>query len=133
MKMYRFGRSVLSLVGIALLVLLPACFETGPTLDVVVLQHALQATTGDDSRCCCHVVGTALNQSDVVVHVTLRFEAYKVDENDPIAIAFEFLKDMQPGEQRSFEATGFVIPCFSIDRYELVDIDMRGLWSPPPS
>lgn len=131
MKMTGFERSVLALSSLALLVFTPACFETGPTLDVVVLQHALQATTGDDSRCCCHVIGTAVNQSDVVVHATLKFEAYEVDEDDPIATAFEFLKDMQPGEQRSFEATGFVLPCFAMDSYELVDIDMRGLWSPP--
>ncbi len=131
MKRNRFGLSVLvSTCLVLLLFFLPACFDTGPTLSVVVPEHSLQSTLGVDTQCCCLVVGTAINQSTVPVQATLKFTAFEDGDSSSVGTAFEFLRDMQPGEQRSFSASGLVMPCSDIDRYELL-IDLTGSWLPP--
>jgi hypothetical protein len=43
----------------------------------------------------------------------------------------DFLSNLQPGEQRTVDATGLLVPCSNIDRFELVDVDVRGIWFPP--
>jgi hypothetical protein len=108
-------------------------FTPGPSLEVEVPRESLslQPTTANSQLCCCRVVGSITNRSSVPVHVTLKFEAYQAGEEEAVAAAVDFLENMQPGEQRSIDASGFLIACSSIDRFELVDIDLRGVWVPP--
>jgi hypothetical protein len=117
---------------IASLLLLVACddFTPGPELQVEVLEASLglEATTGDDSLCCCLVTGRAINMSTVAVHVTLKFEAFAAGEEEPFGTAIDFMRDLAPGEERQIIAPGLFVPCSEIDRIELVDVDLRGIW-----
>jgi hypothetical protein len=108
-------------------------FDEGPSLQVEVRDTVLSATTGDSSLCCCWVSGTAENLSTVPIHATLKFKAYRSSGSgeEEIASAVDFLKDLQPGENRPFDASGLLVPCSNIDRFELVELDIRGVWFPP--
>ena len=115
------------------LAVLAACEPgSGPTvsLDVPLTGETLQATTTDSRLCCCRVTGTAENRSVVPVHVTLKYEAYRQGQQDPVGTAVAFLSSVQPGERRRFVATGFVVSCASIDRFTRVDTNVRGVYFP---
>jgi hypothetical protein len=74
----------------------------------------------------CHVQGTVLNTSDVVIFdVSLRFQS--LDANDRITGSTRANVDnLLPGERRPYNATGFaandvgLIPCRDIARFERV-------------
>lgn len=126
-------------LSVSVLALLATCdFGAGPSggddgtvrLDVPVSGEALQATTTNSRLCCCRVVGTVVNRSSVPVHVTLKYEAYRSGQEDPVGVAFTFLRALQPGEQRRFAASGFVIPCSSIDRFVRTETNLRGVYFP---
>lgn len=99
-------------------------------LDVPVSGEALQATTTNSQLCCCRVVGTVENKSSVPVHVSLKYAAYRSGQPDPVGVAFVFLRAVRPGERRRFEASGFVIPCGSIDRFVRTGTNLRGVYFP---
>ena len=107
-------------------------FTQGPALSVEVPPSSLALTpTGtSDLECCCKVTGRVVNHSTVPVHATLRFDAFAASGPEPIATAIDFLADIQPNEDRPIEASGILMPCSAIDRFELVDIDLRGIWFP---
>jgi hypothetical protein len=107
---------------------------TGPSLDVSTDQTALASTLGNSQLCCCHVTGVVVNRSTVGVHVTLTYEAYARNREgveEKIGTALAFVKDLRPAERRAFTAVGFVVPCASIERRELVDLDVRAIWEAP--
>jgi hypothetical protein len=131
------------MVGVALfgLVLLGSCeqaaqsgFEDGPPLVVDVPEDtlALEPTgvSGDSARCCCLVVGDVVNESVVAVHVTVQVEAFAAGETEPLGTAVDFVDDLQPNEVRRIAASGLLFPCDDVDRIELVDVDVRGIWFP---
>jgi hypothetical protein len=80
------------------------------------------------------VVGVIENLSTVPVHVTLQFKAYGTGETgeEEVGTAVVFLEGLEPAEQRQVDAPGLLIPCSNIERFELVDVDIRGVWFPPP-
>jgi hypothetical protein len=104
-------------------------FTEGPSLKVVVDSLALAPTGDDPARCCCIVVGHAVNQSAVAVHATVKVEVFAA-ESEPIGTAVDFMEDLQPGEERRIRASGLLVPCTNIERLELVDVDVRGVWFP---
>ena len=109
-------------------------FEEGPPLDVEVPQPSLglepTGQSGDSARCCCLVVGDVTNNSAVAVHVTVQVEAFATGEPEPLGTAVDFVEDLQPGESRRLAASGLLFPCDDIDRLELADVDVRGIWFP---
>ena len=109
-------------------------FEEGPPLVVDVPEDSLAVeptgVSGDPSRCCCLVVGDVVNESVVAVHVTVQVEAFATGEEEPVGTAVDFVNDLQPSESRRIAASGLLIPCDDIDRLELVDVDVRGIWFP---
>lgn len=128
-----------------------ACdFNEGPNLSIEVLDTDLRVvppaqpmqvpSTGDPTLCCCQVGGIALNTSAVPVHATLKFYAYEAGNSEEIGTAILFLEDLPPGRFRSFGlgtsdepgAVGFVRPCDTIDRIELVDKDLRAVVTVAP-
>jgi len=134
------ARFVVVSLGLATLLCLGACeqagqdFEEGPPLvvDVPEATLALEPTgqSGDSARCCCLVVGEVTNQSVVAVHVTVQVDAFATGEQEPIGTAVDFVEDLQPNESRRIEASGLLFPCDDVDRLELVDVDVRGIWFP---
>ena len=109
-------------------------FDEGPSLQVDVRETALVPTAGDTALCCCRVVGVIENLSTVPVHVTLQFKAFSTGENgeEEIGTAVAFLEGIEPAEQRQVDAPGLLMPCSNIERFELADVDIRGVWFPPP-
>jgi hypothetical protein len=101
----------------------------GPPLEVSVESLALEPTGNGDERCCCIIVGRAVNHSAVAVHATIKLDAFAMEEV-PIGTAVDFMEDMQPGEERLIRAAGLLMPCSRIERFELVDVDVRGIWFP---
>jgi len=104
-------------------------FTDGPSLKVEVDSLALAPTGSDPGGCCCTIVGRAVNLSAVAVHATIKVEAFAT-ESAPIGTAVDFMEDLQPGEERRIRASGLLMPCSTIDRFELVDVDVRGVWFP---
>ncbi len=145
-----FLNRILPAVPLVALAVLPTgcALETGPSLQVDVIdaesgqvltvgapapKSMLEPTADDASLCCCRTVGLAENLSAVPVHTTLKFEAYRRHPDgtdEKIGTAVDFIEDLSPNEVRPVDAVGFLIPCDSIDRLSLVDLDMRGLWTP---
>lgn len=109
-----------------------ACgFETGPTLDVQIEQPTLRSTVGNNTLCCCNVVGNVANQSSIPVHVHVVFDAFEAGEPKAVARAVDWVEGLQPGERRAFTAVGFLRPCGEIDRFELVEpLNVRAVWLP---
>ena len=112
--------------------LVAACgFQTGPTLDVRVEQPALLSTVSNNTLCCCHVVGNVVNQSAVVVHATVEFDAFHTGEVKAFTRAIDFLPNLQPGERRKFTAFGIEEPCARVSSFQLVQpINVRGVFTP---
>lgn len=106
-------------------------FKTGPSLPVGVRILGLRPTTGDSSRCCCHVIGIAGNPGELPIHVTITFGAYYPGQAEPFSKILYFIKELQPGEEHVIDAFGFRFSCSSIERVEIEDIDVNALWFPP--
>lgn len=126
-----------TLLCVLISVFLTTCgFDEGPSLQVDVRDTVLVPTAGDAALCCCRVVGIIENLSTVPVHVTLQFKAYGTGENETseeeVGTAVVFLERLEPAEQRQVDAPGLLLPCSNIERFELVDVDIRGVWFPPP-
>ena len=119
-------------VSLAATIFAVACgFSEGPTINIQVESQRLLATTGNSTFCCCHVVGTVLNQSTIVVHATVEFEGFEAGNEKVAANARDFLANLQPNERRTYTATGFVRPCNSLNSFRLVQpIDVRGVFTP---
>jgi len=110
-----------------------ACARTpvGPSLAGVTLQNvALQPTLGDRNLCCCHVVGTVRNANSVSVHVTITFAAYDGQKAEPLSRILYFIKDLEPGQAHSVDASGFLYPCAVIKDLKW-EIDVKGIAYPP--
>ena len=101
----------------------------GPALTVEVLSQSLVPTatatqTGPQlgepvnppAICCCRVKGQVRNTSSVAVHVevTWRLSTKALASRDSIGQARDFLRDLQPGETRSFDAAGLFEACNKI-------------------
>jgi hypothetical protein len=119
-------------VSLAATLFAVACgFSEGPTININVESQRLLATTGNNGFCCCHVVGTVLNQSTIVVSATIEFEGFEAGNEKVAANARDFLANLQPNERRTYTATGFVRPCSSLSSFRLVQpIDVRGVFTP---
>jgi hypothetical protein len=108
---------------------------SGPSLaDVTLTSVALQPTlAGDASACCCRVTGVVSNNNSVPVHVTLKFAAFRTQTSpDPFASILYFVEDLQPGARHNMDASGFLIPCASINPQLLRrEVSVRGLTAPP--
>jgi hypothetical protein len=58
----------------------------GPTLaGVDVTPPTIRASGGDNVLCCCRVVGTAVTNNRVAVHVTINYKAFDGVQQDPLA------------------------------------------------
>ena len=130
----RHGRALMLVVCLALVGMFGSCrdFDPGPPLRVEVPEEsiALQSTTGNDTLCCCRVVGQAINLSSVPVNTTLKFEAYRADQEEPFGVAVDFMANLKPNEDRAISASGLLVECSTIDRVELVDVDLRAVVFP---
>ncbi len=99
----------------------------GPSLSRVTVQDVtLQATAGNADLCCCRVVGTAINDNDERVHVTLKFSGFDGTDPVPIAVAVYFLEDMPTQQPQHFEASGFFLNCSRVKNVK-TEIEVRGL------
>lgn len=126
------GRFWLPLFAIALAPFFVACDSVpiGPSLSNVTFTPAIdspsgwelaqKATIADPTVCCCHVTGNVTNRNTVPLHVTITFAAMNHGGQQLGRIVY-FAQDLQAGATRSIEASGFLIPCASIDHvnYEL--------------
>jgi hypothetical protein len=140
--MMRVGRLLgLAIVGLGALGA-TACEDSpvGPSLGAVpVTDLALRASQGDVRLCCCHVTGQARNDNSVAVHVTLKFAAFNTSPQPgqdavPLSTILHFLRDMQPGEVRRFEAPGFIFPCDQIPSgigNVKMSVEVKGITYPP--
>lgn len=119
-------------VSLAATIFAVACgFSEGPTLDLQVESQRLLATTGNNSFCCCHVVGTVVNRSTIVVHATIGFEGFVAGEEKAVASARDFLVNLQPNERRSYTATGFIRSCGSLSSFRLIQpVSVQGVFTP---
>ena len=108
-------------------------FEEGPPLRVDVDPgFTAQPTAGRSDLCCCEVIGTAHNLSSVTVHATIRFSANPVNPAvDSEGTAIDFMPDLLPDEVRPIKAAGLLLPCDHFNRFDLVDVDIRGIAFPP--
>ncbi|MGE5244844.1 MAG: FxLYD domain-containing protein [Betaproteobacteria bacterium] len=68
----------------------------------------------DPTVCCCHVTGTIANDNSVPTHVLITFAAMDAAGQQIGSIVY-YAGDLQPGEHRFIEASGFLIPCASIN------------------
>jgi hypothetical protein len=112
---------------------------TGPSLSKVTFTPAIETVAGwrasqrptvlnraqtalDPTVCCCHVTGTLTNNNTVPVHILVTFAAMTAQNTGAGVGAGEappqilyFQRDLQPGESQRIEASGFLLPCASID------------------
>lgn len=131
MKLPAFSLAILTIL---VFVLTFSChpFETGPDLPVDVRVLSLRPTTGDAARCCCQVVGTATNLGTVPVHITVKFAAFEgPTQSEPFASILYFVRDLNPNETQTIDASGFLVSCSTIGRLEIEDIDITGIYFPP--
>jgi len=104
---------------------------TGPTLEAVELAGIqLQATTTDDTLCCCHVKAVCRNFNTVPVHLTIVFAAFDGVDPEPIQRIVHFVKDLQPNTPTPIEAPGFLLPCSTIKELK-TEVTVRGVAFPP--
>ncbi len=131
MKRVRVRHAVRTLTCLMALGAVACGFETGPSLDVQVLQPELVPTAGAASLCCCRVTGQVANRSSVPVHVHVAFDSYAAGDPKPSGQAVDFVENLQPAESRAFTAVGFVQPCASISEFKLVQpLNVRAVWQP---
>ena len=128
-------RTLLLIAGaIAASVALGSCDRspTGPSLANVALSGVtLQSTVGNASLCCCRVVGTATNQNDRPVHVTLKFSAFDGQNALPLSTVVYFIEDLQPRATHRIDASGFLFSCARIADLK-TEIDVRSPDDFPP-
>lgn len=109
------------------LALVSSCTNVaGPALTVEVLSQSLVPTasatqTGPQfgepvnppAICCCRVKGEVRNTSSLTVHVELTWQLSQqaLATRGSIGQARDFLRDLKPGEMRSFDAAGIFEAC----------------------
>jgi hypothetical protein len=120
---------------------------TGPPLSIEVVSQSLVPTasatqTGPQfgepvnppAICCCRVKGQVRNTSTVPVHIELvwQLNAQALTVRPSVGQARDFLRDVQPGETRSYDAAGLFEACSRL-RFEDLDriITPFGLYNPP--
>ncbi len=126
----------LGVVGLSVLVL-AACegLAPGPSLSAVAVTNVrTQATIGDPSLCCCHVLATARNNNTVPVHATIKFAALDrplAQGGQEMSRTVFFIENFAPSTTQNIDASGFLFPCNQVGeiRYEL---SVRGLTEPAP-
>jgi hypothetical protein len=105
----------LAIVG--LVVGLVACSHpTGPSLSAVILDQNLVSTGGGAdaaSICCCHVQGRVQNTSVIPVDIILDWNAVDTSGN-PIGLATDFEKNLDPMAIAPFNAAGIFAPCAKV-------------------
>jgi hypothetical protein len=104
----------------------------GPSLSNVTLDNiTLQPTQGNATLCCCRVVGGITNRNTVAVHATLKFAAYeKTGDKDALGTLLYFVKDLQPNQRQTIDASGFLFACTRAAQLK-TEIDVNGLVFPP--
>lgn len=120
---------VLCLASAALAFVSSCTNVAGPALTVEVLSQSLVPTasatqTGPQigepvnppAICCCRVKGQVRNTSSLPVHVELtwRLSERALATRASIGQARDFLRDLQPGETRSFDAAGIFEACSKV-------------------
>ena len=114
----------------AALALAGACTNlVGPPLTVEVLSQRLEPTASATSTtpqfgapivpaaiCCCRVKGQVRNTGTVTSHIELTWELSPSARLTRASIgqARDFLRDVQPGETRTFDAAGLFEACNKI-------------------
>ena len=98
--------------------------QTGPQIGAPVNPPAI---------CCCRVKGQVRNTSTVPVHIELvwQLNAAALTSRTSIGQARDFLRDVQPGETRSYDAAGLFEAC---NKIAFTDLDRIvtpfGLYNP---
>jgi hypothetical protein len=135
--MNQASRLSTAVAAAATLGLLIACQNgvSGPSLSATVTPpptFALQPSlAGQPTVCCCHVVGNVTNTSSVTVHVQLAFPASVGGQS--AGAAYDFQKDIKPGEVRPFLAAGIYAPCSQLTTDQIFagrQIQITGLYQP---
>jgi hypothetical protein len=123
---------VLSLFVCAAAFGVAACqsLPTGPSLTAFEITNISgQPTIGDRSLCCCHVVGTATNRTTVPLHATITFSGFDTRDKEVSKILY-FIQDIAPGQSRTINAPGFIVPCNAISRFSW-EVKVRAITYPP--
>jgi hypothetical protein len=120
---------------VTLIALMSSCGRgapLGPSLSNVALDGVrTQPTAGNPSLCCCHVVGSATNNNEVVVDVLIRFAAFDGEQNVPIGSLFYFIDDLQPRQRHEIDASGLFFSCSRV-REIRSSVEVRSPQAPPP-
>jgi hypothetical protein len=120
---------------VAVVMLMSSCGRgapLGPSLSNVALEGVrTQPTAGNPNLCCCHVVGSATNNNEVVVDVLIRFAAFDGEQNIPIGSLFYFIDDLQPGARHEIDAAGLFFSCSRVREIKSA-VEVRSPQSPPP-
>jgi hypothetical protein len=125
-----------SFLWLALLAVLASSWScrglpNGPSLsNVQVSALTLQPTIGDNSLCCCRVVGSVRNLNSVPVHLTFKFEAFDGERPGRISSILYFVDDLEPQAERQIDAHGLLYPCQVIKELK-TDVRIKGLANPP--
>jgi hypothetical protein len=116
-------------LGAAALVFTSCDNVTGPPLTVEVVSQNLVPTasatqTGPQvgapvdppAICCCRVKGQVRNTSSITVHIELTWQlsSAALASRASIGQARDFLRDVAPGETRSYDAAGLFEACNKI-------------------
>ncbi len=89
--------------------------ETGPSLSIAVESEFLapsQSVPNAESVCCCRVRGTIRNTSSISVHVNINFDVQ--GSTGPLGTAIDWVPNVAPGAQASFDAPGIIAPCTQV-------------------
>jgi hypothetical protein len=102
----------------------------GPSLsNVTVGSLTLEPTIGNPGLCCCRVVGSVVNNNDVAVHATFKFDALD-DRGESMARVLYFVADLEPRTERPIDAHGFIFPCSAVNQLK-TEVDVKGITFPP--
>ena len=96
---------------VAGLLVLAGCGGSGtstPTLDAARTLVIAGETLVPAGQNICHVRGTIQNSSAVRVDVNMQWTALNVDGTTQLGTTSLTVNDLNPGEQRRFESTGFI-------------------------
>jgi len=89
--------------------------ETGPSLSIEVESAILAPSStaaNAQSLCCCRVHGTVRNTSSIPVHININFDA--AGAAGALGLAFDWVPNVAPGAQASFDAPGIIAPCSQV-------------------
>ncbi len=89
---------------------------TGPSLSFAVESERLVPSSSlpnAASVCCCRVRGTVRNTSSIAVHLNLNFSG-RDGRGASLGTALDFVPNVPPGGQASFDAAGIIAPCSQV-------------------